>query len=52
MAAANALQTMLVCSRFMNAAAQVIIEEQGMDTLDKIQLLTDDKVRISVNLEG
>jgi hypothetical protein len=44
MAAVSAMRTMFVCIGFTNAAAQVIIKEQGMDTLEEIQLLTDDKI--------
>ena len=43
MAALNAMHTMFVRIGFTNAAAQVIVEEQRMDVLDKIQLLTDDE---------
>ena len=44
MAAWNAMRTMFVRIGFTNVAAQVIVDEQGMDTLDEIQLLTDDEI--------
>ncbi len=44
MAAVNAMRTMFVRIGFTNAAARVIVEEQGMDTLNEILLLTDDEV--------
>jgi hypothetical protein len=45
MAAVNAMCTMFVRIRYTNAATQVIVIEQGtMDTLDKIQFLTDDEI--------
>jgi hypothetical protein len=40
----NAMRTMFVCIGFTFAAAQVIVEEQGMDALEEIQLLTDGKI--------
>jgi hypothetical protein len=45
MAALNAMQTMLVCFGNTNAAAQVIVEEQGMDVLEEIQLPTDNEIK-------
>ena len=44
MEALNSMQKLFVCIGFTNAAAQVKVEEQGMDVLDKIQLLTDDEI--------
>ncbi len=38
------MRTMFVRIGFTNAAAQVKVEEQGMDVLDEIQLLTDDEI--------
>ena len=45
MAALNAMQTMLVRFGNTNAAAQVIVEEQGMDVLEEIQLPTDNEIK-------
>jgi hypothetical protein len=42
MAALNAMQTMFVRFGFTNAAVQVIVNEQGMDVLEEIELLTTD----------
>jgi hypothetical protein len=57
MAALNIMRTMFVRIGFTNAATQVIVdEEQGIDVLEEIQLLTDNaienrcKVRLYVNL--
>jgi hypothetical protein len=44
MAALNAMCTMLQRIGFSAAASQVLVDEQGMDTLAEIQLLTDDKI--------
>jgi len=44
MAAVNAIRTMLHRLGFSQAAAQVIVDEQGLDSLAEIQLLTDDEV--------
>jgi hypothetical protein len=44
MAAVNAMRTMLVRIGFTNPAALVSVEDQGMDTLEEIQLLTDDEI--------
>ena len=44
MAALNAMWTVLVRIGYTNAAAQVIVEEQGMDVLEEIQLLTDNEI--------
>jgi hypothetical protein len=44
MAALNAMRTMLQCIGFSAAASQVLVDEQGMDTLAEIQLLTDDEI--------
>jgi len=47
MAALNAMQTLFVCTGCTNVAALVIVEEQGMDVLEEIQLLlTDDEIEI------
>ena len=44
MAALNAMRTMLQRIGFSAAASQVLVNEQGMDTLAEIQLLSDDEV--------
>jgi hypothetical protein len=44
MAALNAICTMLQRIGFIAAASQVLVDEQGMDTLAEIQLLTDDEI--------
>jgi hypothetical protein len=44
MAALNAMRTMLQRIGFSAAASQVLVDEQGMDTLAEIQLLSDDEV--------
>jgi hypothetical protein len=44
MAALNAMRTMLQRIGFSAAASQVLVDEQGMDTLAEIQLLTDDEI--------
>jgi ribosomal protein S13 len=44
MAAVIAMRTMFNRIGFTVAAAQVIVDEQGMDTLDEIKLLTDDEI--------
>ena len=44
MAAVHAMRTMLTRIGLSIAASQVIVEEQGMDTLDEIKLLTDDEI--------
>jgi hypothetical protein len=44
MAAVNAMRTMFVRIGFTNTASQVIVDEQGMDSLDEIRLLTDDEI--------
>jgi hypothetical protein len=45
MAALNAMRTMLQRIGFSAAASQVLVNEQGMDTLAEIQLLTDDEIK-------
>jgi hypothetical protein len=44
MAAVNAMRTMLNRIGFTIAASQVIVDEQGLDSLDEIRLLTDDEI--------
>lgn len=44
MAALNAMRTMLQRIGLTPAAAQVIVDEQGLDSLDEIKLLTDDEI--------
>lgn len=44
MAAVNAMRTMFNRIGFTVAASQVIVDEQGMDSLDEIRLLTDDEI--------
>ena len=45
MAALNAMRTIFVRIGFTSAAAKVIVEEQGMDVLKEIQLLTDNEIK-------
>jgi hypothetical protein len=44
MAALAAMRTMFNRLGFTVAASQVIVDEQGLDTLDEIKLLTDDEI--------
>ena len=44
MAAVNAMRTMLNRIGFTIAASQVIVDEQGLDSLEEIRLLTDDEI--------
>jgi hypothetical protein len=44
MAAVNAMRTMFNRIGFTIAASQIIVDEQGLDSLDEIWLLTDDKI--------
>jgi hypothetical protein len=43
----DAVRTALVRIGFVDAAAQAIVEEQGIDSLDEIRLLSDDDARKS-----
>ncbi len=45
MAALNAMRTMFVRFGFTNATVQVIVNEQGIDVLEEIKLLTDDDIK-------
>jgi hypothetical protein len=44
MAALNAMRTMLQRIGLSAAASQVIVDEQGLDSLNEIRLLTDDEI--------
>jgi ribosomal protein S13 len=44
MAALNAMRTMLVRIGLSENAAQIIVAEQGLDSLEEIKLLTDDEI--------
>ena len=44
MAAQAAMRTMYARIGFTAAAAQVIVDEQGLDSLDEVKLLTDDEI--------
>lgn len=44
MAAIAAMRTMLTRIGFSQVAAQAIVEDQGLDTLSEIKLLTDDEI--------
>jgi ribosomal protein S13 len=44
MAAINAMRTMLQRIGLSAAASQVIVDEQGLDSLNEIKLLTDDEI--------
>jgi ribosomal protein S13 len=44
MAAVNAMRKMLNRIGFTIAESQVIVDEQGLDSLDEIRLLTDDEI--------
>ena len=38
------MRQVMTCIGFSDAAAQALVDDQGMDTLDEIKLLTDDEV--------
>ena len=44
MAAVNAMRTVLVRIGLSENAAQIIVAERGLDSLDEIKLLTDDEI--------
>jgi hypothetical protein len=50
MAAVSAVRTMLNRIGFTIAASQVIVDEQGLDSLDEIKPLTDDKIEDLCNV--
>ena len=40
----NAVRTALVPIGFIDAAAQALVEQQGIDSLQEIRILTDDEI--------